>query len=106
MVNERLQPVPQPEERFEIANQFGPAHMVTSAQLRGARGLLGWSQADLAARAKVARVTLARIENGAHFPVERTLDAIVAALAAAGITFVDTQSATGVLLARVSSNGA
>lgn len=79
--------------------------MVTSGQLRGARGLLGWSQVELATRAKVARVTLARIEGGTHVPGERTLDAIVAALMHAGVSFVDTPSATGVLLARPDDGG-
>ena len=36
--------------------------MTSTAQLRAARGLLGWSQTDLARAAKVSRATIARAE--------------------------------------------
>ena len=55
---------------------------------RGARGLLGWSQQELATRAQVARKTIADFELGQINPQPRTLRDVVAALEAAGIEFL------------------
>jgi transcriptional regulator with XRE-family HTH domain len=38
--------------------------MVTVEQLRAARGLLGWSQSELAARANLSLPTVKRLEAG------------------------------------------
>ena len=57
------------------------------AQCRAARALIGWSQADLHAAAKVAKKTIADFEREARQPYPRTLAAIRAALEAAGVTF-------------------
>lgn len=50
--------------------------------------MLGWSQADLAEAAKVAKQTLADFERGARQPYDRTLADIRKALEAAGIEFI------------------
>ncbi len=55
---------------------------------RAARGLLGWSQQQLATRAQVARKTIADFELGQVNPHPRTLRDVVAALEAAGVEFL------------------
>ncbi len=61
---------------------------VTPAQCRAARGLLGWSQAELAASSKVAVKTIADFERGSRTPYPRTLEDILEALEAAGVIFL------------------
>ncbi len=55
---------------------------------RGARGLLGWSQKELATRARVARKTIADLELGYVTPQPRTLRDLIAVLEAAGVEFL------------------
>ncbi|WP_134101210.1 helix-turn-helix transcriptional regulator [Neorhizobium sp. R1-B] len=57
-------------------------------QCRGARAMLGWSQADLAKAANVSRQTIADFERGAHVPIANNLTSIVAAFEKAGIEFI------------------
>lgn len=78
------------------------SQLLTPAQLRAARGLLGWSQAELAAAAGVAMRTVRRMEAlpdqepvGGERPA---LDAVRAALDAVGIELVERAGAVGVLL--------
>ena len=61
--------------------------VVTSAQIRAARGLLSWTVRDLAERAKVHRNTITRAETDATGPGHATA-AIRAALEAAGVVFL------------------
>lgn len=61
---------------------------IDRAQCRAARALLEWSQADLAAAAKVARQTVVDFERGARQPYANNLTAIRAALEAAGVEFI------------------
>ena len=64
--------------------------MKTVPQLRAARGLLGWSQAELAARAGLSLPTVKRLEGG--FGPRVSEDAKVKvqkAIEAAGIEFLD-----------------
>jgi transcriptional regulator with XRE-family HTH domain len=63
--------------------------MISSAQCRAARGLLDWSQADLAERARVGIVTVRQMEGDAHAPRRSTLDVIQRALESAGVEFID-----------------
>ncbi len=51
--------------------------------------MLGWSQADLAKEAKVAKQTLADFERGNRVPYDRTLADIRGALEAGGVTFTN-----------------
>ncbi len=63
--------------------------VVTTAQIRAARGLLKWTQATLAHRAGVSTVTLNMIENETVQPREATLVAIRASLEAGGVRFLE-----------------
>jgi transcriptional regulator with XRE-family HTH domain len=63
--------------------------VITREQCRAARGLLGWSQADLAQAALVGVVTVRQFETGAHDPRRLTLHAIRSALEGAGVEFID-----------------
>lgn len=62
--------------------------MVTSAQIRAARGLLNWTVRELADRSGVHRNTITRIEteetSGGHSSAT-----VRAALEAAGVQFID-----------------
>ena len=62
---------------------------IIAQQCRGARGMLGWSQDELAKRAGVAKQTLADFERGSRKPYERTLRDIQHALETVGIEFID-----------------
>jgi transcriptional regulator with XRE-family HTH domain len=61
---------------------------ITPAQCRAARGLLAWSQDELAERSKVSKRTIWRFEVGDVRPLERTLRDLVQALEAGGIMFL------------------
>ena len=63
--------------------------MVTSAQCRAARGLLDWSQQQLAESAGVGVVTVRQLEAGTHEPRRATLDVVRRSLEAAGVEFID-----------------
>src|SRR5579883_3281623 len=62
---------------------------ITSAQCRGARAMLGWSQEQLAEAANLTRQTIAGFEGEARTPGINNLRAIRAALEAAGIEFIE-----------------
>lgn len=61
--------------------------MVTSAQIRAARGLLNWTVRELAERSGVHRNTVTRIETEATAP-GHSISAVQAALEAAGVEFI------------------
>jgi predicted transcriptional regulator len=65
--------------------------MLTSEQIRGARAMLRIEQADLAVRAGVSLETIKRIERkpGKVSAYATTLEAIQAALEAAGVEFTN-----------------
>ena len=60
-----------------------------AAQVRGARGLLGWSQAYLAEGINVRRAIVAGLESGTFEPEPSTLSVLMNELSAAGIVFTD-----------------
>ncbi|WP_284946021.1 helix-turn-helix domain-containing protein [Acidisoma cladoniae] len=62
---------------------------ISPAQVRAARGLLGWSQDRLVEKSEVPKRTLARFELEQGTAQKRTLSAIRAALEAAGVIFVE-----------------
>jgi transcriptional regulator with XRE-family HTH domain len=62
---------------------------VTSAQLRAARALLGWTVRDLAEKAGVHRNTVTNFERGRYAGDPETLTSIAAALDAAGVQMID-----------------
>ena len=64
--------------------------MITSAQIRAARGLLNWSAAQLGCRAGLSWSTVQRAENGDGTPRvhAETLDRIQRALEAGKVEFI------------------
>lgn len=62
--------------------------MLTPEQSRAARGWLDWSQADLAAHARVSLSTVRDFEKGRRTPIGNNLQAMQRALEAEGIAFL------------------
>jgi transcriptional regulator with XRE-family HTH domain len=62
---------------------------MTPDQSRAARGLLDWSQAELAARSNLSESTVRDFEKGRRIPSINNLAAIRRALEAAGVKFID-----------------
>jgi transcriptional regulator with XRE-family HTH domain len=56
-------------------------------QIRAARGLLGWSQKELACRAGISDVSIINYENGKRTPHKGTYDKIMQAFDIAGVGF-------------------
>jgi transcriptional regulator with XRE-family HTH domain len=63
--------------------------MISPMQCRAARGLLDWSQQQLADRSKVGIVTIRQLEAGVHEPRRSTLQVVRFAFEAAGVEFID-----------------
>lgn len=61
---------------------------LTAPGLRAARGILGWSQADVVSRAQVSPNTVAKIEAGGSVR-DDTSQKIVAAFAAHGVEILN-----------------
>ena len=66
--------------------------MITGSQIRAARGLLGWSGAELAERSGTNRFTIQRLEQSNGIPPSRTqtLIDIKSAFEDAGLEFIGT----------------
>lgn len=63
---------------------------ITTAQIRGARGILNWSQGDLAERTGISATSIGSIENNQTTPRANTLLNIQRAFEDAGIEFIGT----------------
>jgi len=63
--------------------------MISPEQCRAARGLLGWSQAQLADKAHVGVVTVHQLEAQTSQPRRATLEVIRRAFEQAGVDFID-----------------
>jgi transcriptional regulator with XRE-family HTH domain len=63
--------------------------MITPEQSRGARGILDWSQTQLAEAANVSLSTVRDFEKGRRVPIANNLQAIRTALEDAGIIVID-----------------
>ena len=61
---------------------------ISPAQCRAARGLLDWSQQELASAAHVGISTVRDFENGRRAPTYNNIRAIERALEAQGIEFI------------------
>ena len=73
--------------------------MIEGRQIRAARGLLGWSRADLIEASGVSLSALLRLESAQADSRSSTLNKVIAALNAAGIDFInDGQQGIGVLV--------
>lgn len=66
--------------------------MITSAQMRAARGMLDWSRKDLAEHSGVSFASMMRLESFEGVPASnfKTLEAIKLAFEKAGIEFIGT----------------
>lgn len=69
--------------------------MISPAQMRAARALLGWKQTDLAVAAGVSEMSVKNIEREAASPREATLAKLRGALESAGVIFLDAGSEGG-----------
>ena len=63
--------------------------MITSAQCRASRGLLAWSQQQLADAAGIGVVTVHQLEAGTSAPRRATLEVIRRTFEKAGVEFID-----------------
>lgn len=61
---------------------------ITTAQIRGARGILNWSQQDLSQRTGISATSIGAIENGQTTPRASTLETIRKTLENGGIEFI------------------
>ena len=66
--------------------------MITSSQIRAARGLLNWSRKELAEHSGISFASMMRLESFDGVPSSnfKTLEAINNAFEAAGIEFIGT----------------
>ena len=74
--------------------------MLTAAQLRAARALLGWSQPTLAKASGISLPTIVRMEGqqGPGRSSAANVDAVRRALETAGVLFLDGEDGPGVRL--------
>jgi predicted transcriptional regulator len=56
--------------------KYIPSRLIYAAQIRAARGLLNWSQGELAERAGVSKQSVTRIEAGTMDPRFSTMTAL------------------------------
>ena len=71
------------------------AGMLTPAQLRAARALLGWSRDDLAEKSGIAAVTTKGFELGSTDPKLSTIQKWRRALEAGGVIFIEPDDVAG-----------
>ena len=86
--------------------ETGP-ELITTRQVKAARALLDWSQAELARAADVSEPTLARLEaeDGILGGRRRTNDKLRSALERAGIEFIsDSDGGIGVRVRKPSAS--
>ncbi|WP_454813803.1 helix-turn-helix domain-containing protein [Labrys neptuniae] len=65
------------------------AAMITPAQIRAARALVGWKQTELAQASGVSEISIKNIERGVTDAKASTLAAIQDAFRAAGVVFLE-----------------
>jgi transcriptional regulator with XRE-family HTH domain len=75
---------------------------MTPSQCRAARGLLNWTQDEMASAARLSVVTVRNFENEKSTPQRASLDVIQRALEAAGIEFTNGEQ-PGVRLAKAAA---
>lgn len=65
---------------------------IEPAQLRAARGMLGWSRGELAKEAGLSAETIKNIEHSIYSPKEETIKTLVEVFARRGIQFVQNEA--------------
>jgi transcriptional regulator with XRE-family HTH domain len=70
-------------------NAYPAATMITGAQIRAARALVGWKQSDLAEQSGVSEISIKNIERGATDPRSSTLQMIQDAFDRADVVFLE-----------------
>lgn len=70
--------------------------MITSRQIKAARGLLGWTQKDLADKCGFSIGAINRLEKGSSDPKSSTLKIIQMAFENEGIVLIDDEVFEGV----------
>ncbi|MDZ5448920.1 helix-turn-helix transcriptional regulator [Labrys sp. ZIDIC5] len=79
--------------RFIVIDQGATAAyvaaMITPAQIRAARALLGWKQVQLAEASGVSEISIKNIERGATDAKASTLASIQEAFRGAGVVFLE-----------------
>ena len=68
--------------------------IIFAAQIRAARGLLNWSQGELAERAGISKQSVTRIENGTMDPRFSTITALYDAIRSAGVEMAEDVNGT------------
>lgn len=63
--------------------------MISPSQCRAARGLLDWSQQELAKKSGIGIVTVRQLESGMHDARRATLQVVRNAFELAGVEFID-----------------
>ena len=71
-----------------------PFRLIYAAKIRAARGLLNWSQAELAERAGVSKQSITRIEKGIMDPRFSTMTALNEAIRSTGVDMNEDSSGT------------
>jgi ribosome-binding protein aMBF1 (putative translation factor) len=77
-------------------NSYTSGMIITPSQCRAARGLVAWSQDQLAKHARVGNSTVRDFEKGRRVPMDDNLTAIRRALEDAGVEFIPAKSGKGV----------
>lgn len=67
---------------------YRPDIVITPAQIRAARSLVGWSQKELAGHCGLSEIAIKNIERGRSDPRSSTLAAIIKAFDEAGVVFL------------------
>jgi transcriptional regulator with XRE-family HTH domain len=67
---------------------------ISARQCVAARGLLGWSQTNLAAASGVSKGPIADFERGKSLPQARTMRDLITAFEAAGVVFISVDEAS------------
>ena len=82
-------------------NKISRNPIVYAAQIRAARGLLNWSQGELAERAGVSKQSVTRIEIGATDPRLSTMAALNESFLFAGVKItMDTDGTVQIAISR------
>jgi predicted transcriptional regulator len=74
--------------------KYIPSSIIYAAKIRAARGLLNWSQGELAERAGVSKQSVTRIENGTMDPRFSTITALNEAIRGAGVEMAEDVNGT------------